>query len=72
VHTPYNPVPHWTGNTYEGMLWDSDVQIGAITNLLKAKKMYDNTLIVYSADNGGTGDGTNYPLRCDSCRYISC
>lgn len=30
---------------------------------LKRKGMYDDTLILYSADNGGVGDGNNYPLR---------
>lgn len=25
--------------------------------------MYDNTLVVYTADNGGTGAGINFPLR---------
>jgi hypothetical protein len=42
VHTPYDPVPFWSnGSTYMGMLWDSDVYIGAIANELKAKGMYD-------------------------------
>ena len=64
VHTPYDPVPFWhNGSTYMGMLWDSDVYIGAIANALKAKGMYDHTLIVYSADNGGPGLGLNYPMR---------
>ena len=63
VHTPYDPVPGWKGDTYEGMLWDSDVYIGAIVDSLKGKQMYEKTLIVYSADNGGTGEGKNYPLR---------
>ena len=51
VHTPYNPVPGWHGDTYEGMLWDSDVYVGAIVGSLKAKQMYDSTVIVYSADS---------------------
>jgi hypothetical protein len=36
VHTPYDAVPfNPTRSTYEGMLWDSDVYVGAITNLLR-------------------------------------
>ena len=46
-----------------GMLWDSDRYIGKIVAALKARGMYDNTLIVYTSDNGGTGAGINYPLR---------
>ena len=37
--------------------------VGAITNMLKAKAMFEKTLIVYSADNGGPGAGLNWPLR---------
>ena len=45
------------------MLWLSDCYVGRLRTMLVAKGMYDNTLIVYSADNGGRGDGINYPLR---------
>ena len=74
VHGPYDAVPfNPIDDTYMGMLWDSDVYVGAIVNLLKKKAMYENTLLVYSADNGagggpphlapGTGTGLNWPLR---------
>lgn len=66
VHGPYNTVPyssHVTNITYEAMLWDADVYVGALIAHLKAKAMYQNTLVVYSSDNGGTGAGVNYPLR---------
>ena len=49
--------------SYEGLLWRADVFIGELVTLLKSRGMYDNTLIVYSADNGGVGQGINYPLR---------
>ena len=45
------------GNPGFRMLWDSDIYIGAIVGLLKSKAMYDNSVIVYTADNGGTGQG---------------
>ena len=45
------------------MLWGTDIYIGQLTDLLKQKHMYANTLIVYSADNGGTAGGNNFPLR---------
>lgn len=64
VHTPYDPAPgDPTGNVYRGMLWRSDVFVGQLVALLKERQMYSNTLILYSSDNGGTGDGNNYPLR---------
>eukprot|EP00041_Stephanoeca_diplocostata_P028726 m.830473 g.830473 ORF g.830473 m.830473 type:complete len:295 (-) comp23425_c0_seq45:1910-2794(-) len=65
VHSPYDPVPNWpSGRTnYEGMLWATDCYAGRIRAVLEAKGMWDTTLLVYSADNGGRGDGSNYPLR---------
>jgi len=40
-----------------------DQGIGNITNALMAANLWDNTLIFFMADNGGTGDSNNYPLR---------
>ena len=45
------------------MLWATDCYAGRIRALLEGKGMWENTLVVYSADNGGRGDGSNYPLR---------
>eukprot|EP00040_Diaphanoeca_grandis_P032979 m.200923 g.200923 ORF g.200923 m.200923 type:complete len:656 (-) comp32783_c0_seq1:107-2074(-) len=66
VHTPYNAPPSQPSNittTYAAMIWDADVYVGAILNSMRAKGMYTNSVIVYSSDNGGTGDGVNFPLR---------
>lgn len=51
------------GSTYCGMLWESDQYMGQLEAVLRKKGMWNNTLIVYFADNGGVGDGINYPLR---------
>jgi arylsulfatase I/J len=46
-----------------------DAYIGRVVDALKAKGMWDNTLLVLSADNGGLaiangfGGGNNFPLR---------
>jgi arylsulfatase A-like enzyme len=45
------------------MLWRADVLIGDLVSRLKLKNMWNSTLIVYAGDNGGVGDGNNYPLR---------
>eukprot|EP01065_Artemidia_motanka_P043016 TRINITY_DN5886_c0_g1_i2.p1 TRINITY_DN5886_c0_g1~~TRINITY_DN5886_c0_g1_i2.p1 ORF type:complete len:352 (+),score=108.59 TRINITY_DN5886_c0_g1_i2:90-1145(+) len=64
VHTPYDKAPgDPTGDVYRGMLWRADVYIGELVSLLKSKSMWENTVVVYSADNGGVGSGINYPLR---------
>ena len=45
------------------MLNEADIFIGRMADELKNKGMWDNTLIVYSSDNGGVDAGINYPLR---------
>ena len=39
--------------------------VGSVVDSLKAHKLYDNTLIVYTSDNGAQGGqgGTSFPLR---------
>jgi len=69
VHSPYDKVPGWPHNgqkpagTYRGMLWLTDVYVGRLVALLKSKAMWENTLVLFSSDNGGRGDGINYPYR---------
>jgi len=40
---------------------DSGVQ--GVVEALKARGFYDNSIIIFSTDNGGTADASNYPLR---------
>lgn len=41
-----------------------DESIGIVTSELKAQGMYDNTLLIFSSDNGGPSDhANNWPLR---------
>uniref|UniRef100_A0A7S4SNS5 Sulfatase N-terminal domain-containing protein n=1 Tax=Alexandrium monilatum TaxID=311494 RepID=A0A7S4SNS5_9DINO len=67
VHTPYDLPPDRTGaecpSNIACMLQDADRWVGELVLALKEKGMYENTLIVYSSDNGGVTDGNNYPLR---------
>jgi len=55
-------------NQYRAMVALLDEVLGNVTNLLKQKGMWQNTLMVLSSDNGGPVDtpesgSTNYPLR---------
>mmetsp|Transcript_28160 Transcript_28160/g.73812 ORF Transcript_28160/g.73812 Transcript_28160/m.73812 type:complete len:554 (-) Transcript_28160:174-1835(-) len=65
VHEPYTAPDSWPKlfSKYEGMLWDTDCYAGLMRDILEAKDMWPNLLWVYSADNGGRGDGINWPLR---------
>ena len=46
-----------------GMLAAVDEAIGQIVTALEQAKLRDNTLIVFSSDNGGPPPGTNTPLK---------
>lgn len=50
---------------FGGMVTAIDDAMQAIVDQLKAQNMYDNTIIVFTTDNGGNlgGSGSNWPLR---------
>ncbi|CAG5119578.1 unnamed protein product [Candidula unifasciata] len=75
VHAPlevpdkyYNMYPNIRDHdrrTFSGMVTALDDAVGEVVSALQQKGLYDNTLIVFTADNGGwvTFGGNNYPLR---------
>jgi arylsulfatase I/J len=50
---------------YNSMVNYLDNNIGVVVTALKQAKLYENTLVVFSSDNGGPimGPGNNYPLK---------
>ncbi|XP_077995700.1 arylsulfatase B-like [Glandiceps talaboti] len=76
VHTPlYVPTQyeHMYNKTikdsnrriFAGMATCMDEAIGNVTETLKQKGLWENTVLIFSSDNGGipTGGGSNWPLR---------
>ena len=75
VHGPFQvpesylkPYESLTGvrKTYAGMISAMDEAIGQVVAALKEKGLLDNTLIIFSSDNGGPSPGkvtSNGPLR---------
>ncbi|MBB3210279.1 arylsulfatase A-like enzyme [Rhodopirellula rubra] len=65
VHLPHCPTDEFDGRKVKGssvtahldMLADLDMQVKRIVDALKASGEFENTLIVFSADNGGLQDG---------------
>ncbi|MGO9392064.1 arylsulfatase B [Rhodoblastus sp.] len=53
----YKDVPDKLRRTYMGMISDLDVQIGRIVAELDKKGLRDNTIILFSSDNGGATSG---------------
>ena len=65
-------VPHsipWTQNRrlYAAMTLYMDTMVGNLISALKERQMYEDTLIVFTADNGGPvyepGSANNWPLK---------
>lgn len=52
---------------YAAMTMYLDDSIGAVMEAMKAKDMWDNTLVIFTSDNGGPiyigGSANNYPLK---------
>ena len=75
VHTPLEAPEEWLDmypvnstcknrRTYQAMVSIADNVTALVVDHLKAKNMWENTLIVVSADNGGAPcSGSNYPLK---------
>ena len=75
VHSPFEAPDEWLNiypenstckvrRTYQAMVSVADNVTGHLVELLKSNKMWDNTIMVVSADNGGAPCmGSNYPLK---------
>ena len=71
VHSPYemplayeaNDYPAMWDNTYANMLAILDSATYNVTDALKRAGLWDSTLVLWTADNGGITLGNNYPLR---------
>ncbi|OWF37333.1 arylsulfatase B-like [Mizuhopecten yessoensis] len=58
-------IPNENRRTFTGMVNAMDESFGNITNALKTGGYWDNLLIIFTSDNGGsvTDGGNNWPLR---------
>ena len=61
--SPPGPPAQHDMPVYHQMLWDADLYVGRLVSAVKTKGMWENSIWVYSADNGGTNSGINWPLR---------
>jgi arylsulfatase A-like enzyme len=53
----FKHIPNKERQMYAAMVSSLDDSIGRLTQALKKKKIYDNTIIVFATDNGGAPNG---------------
>ncbi|MEZ6042763.1 MAG: sulfatase, partial [Planctomycetaceae bacterium] len=67
VHFPIYPGKTWAGKSphgyYSDWVEEVDWSVGQILDTLRELKLDQNTLVIFTSDNGGTSRGSNYPLR---------
>lgn len=74
VHLPHTPTDEFDGLKIAGTtpsrhldtLRDLDQQVARIVKSLKTNNVYDNTLIIFTSDNGGLGTGASVKAGHDS------
>lgn len=54
---------HEYNQEYYGCIENMDYAVGRLMSYLKENKLEENTLVVFSSDNGSQKYGSNYPLR---------
>ncbi|XP_042209997.1 arylsulfatase J-like isoform X2 [Homarus americanus] len=62
---PYNHIHHRDRRIKLGMVTAMDEAVGRVVKALKATRHYNNSIIVFTTDNGGptVTSGNNWPLR---------
>merc|ERR1719460_276725 len=63
VNKTYPEIPDETRRIYAGMMQALDMAIGNVTEAFRRAGLWENTIMVFTTDNGGIGPGNNYPLR---------
>ena len=67
VHFPLYPGKAWAGKSPHGYYADwveeTDWSVGQVLDAIRKAGLSEKTLVIFTSDNGGTGRGTNGPLR---------
>ena len=63
VNETFPEIVNPTRRIYAGMVAALDAGVAEVENAYKAAGMWDDTVTIFSTDNGGISVGNNYPLR---------
>eukprot|EP01065_Artemidia_motanka_P007369 TRINITY_DN1365_c0_g1_i1.p1 TRINITY_DN1365_c0_g1~~TRINITY_DN1365_c0_g1_i1.p1 ORF type:complete len:628 (+),score=148.49 TRINITY_DN1365_c0_g1_i1:51-1934(+) len=63
VNATYPEIEVYGRRVYAGMVQALDSAVANVTESFKSAGLWDNTLMVFTTDNGGIEWGNNYPLR---------
>jgi arylsulfatase A len=67
VHFPIYPGKQWAGKSphghYSDWVEEVDWSVGRVLDAVRELKLAEKTLVIFTSDNGGTGRGSNEPLR---------
>ena len=58
---------HQYNQEYYGCIENMDQAVGRLLAYLKKNGLYDNTIVMFSSDNGSRWDNSNKPLRGEKC-----
>ena len=58
---------HQYNQEYYGAIENMDVAVGRVMDYLKKNNLLDNTIVMFTSDNGSRWDNSNDPLRGEKC-----
>lgn len=60
-------IRHKNNKDYYGCIENMDYAVGKLMKYLKENELDENTIIIYTSDNGSKYEGSNIPLRGEKC-----
>lgn len=81
INATFPEIVDYDRRIYAGMVVMLDRAVAQVTSAFKDAGLWQDTVLIFTSDNGGIGPGNNYPLRCEgfaltslftSCRDCTC
>ena len=69
VNKTFPEIVDYGRRIFAGMVLALDMAVANITKSYKQAGLWQDTVVVFSTDNGGIGSGNNFPLR--GCKVLN-